>query len=88
MHFNEKTVTGTTIKERDRSSYDHRQELRTYVDYDNVRQLETRIINPPAGVVTNFMMKFILGHGGDLSVNYDLMDLENKALFPHGWWQT
>lgn len=63
------------------SSYDQRKELPIYVDYQKVRELETRIINPPAGVVTKFTMKLILDRGDNLSAYYDLSDPGKKAMF-------
>ena len=62
------------------SNYD-RKKLPTYVDYEKVRHLETRIINPPSGVVTKFTMKVILDKNEKVSDYYDLSELGIKNMF-------
>ena len=52
-----------------------------YVDYHKVRHLETRIINPPSGVVKKFTMKIILDMNEKVSDYYDLSQLGNKNMF-------
>jgi len=62
------------------SNYD-KQKLPDYVDYAEVRHLETRIINPPSGVVTKFTMKVIIDNNEQVSKYYDLSDLGTKNMF-------
>ena len=62
------------------SNYDMRQ-LPTYVDYEKVRYLETRIINSPTGVATKFTMKVLLDNKESVSDYYDLSELGNKNMF-------
>jgi hypothetical protein len=52
-----------------------------YVNYEEIRNLETRIINSPSGVVKEFTMKVILDNKENVSDYYDLSDLGNKDLF-------
>jgi hypothetical protein len=54
-----------------------------YVDYEEVRHLETRIINSPSGVAKEFTMKVILDRNEKVSDYYDLSDLGNKNLFTY-----
>lgn len=62
------------------SNYE-RKKLPTYVDYEKVRHLETRIINPLSGVVTKFTMKVILDKNEKVSDYYDLSELGIKNMF-------
>jgi hypothetical protein len=62
------------------SNYD-RNKLPPYVSYEDVRSLETRIINPPSGVAKKFTMKIILDRNEKVSDYYDLSDLGNKNMF-------
>jgi hypothetical protein len=55
--------------------------LPTYVDYEKVRHLETRILNSTTGVVKKFTMKVILDRGEKVSDYYDLADTGNKFMF-------
>jgi hypothetical protein len=52
-----------------------------YVDYEEIRHLETRIIRSPSGVVKEFTMKVILDNKEKVSDYYDLSELGNKNLF-------
>ena len=52
-----------------------------YIDYEEIRYLETRIINAPSGIVKEFTMKVILDNNQKVSNYYDLSELENKNLF-------
>jgi hypothetical protein len=54
-----------------------------YVDYEEIRHLETRIINSPSGVAKEFTMKAILDRNERVSDYYDLSDLGNKNLFTY-----
>lgn len=54
-----------------------------YVDYEEIRHLETRIINSPSGVAKEFTMKVILDRNEKVSDYYDLSDLGNKNLFTY-----
>ncbi len=63
-----------------KSNYD-KKHLPNYVDYQSVRHLETRIINPPSGVVKKFTMKVLLDNGEKVSDYYDLVDLGNRNMF-------
>ncbi len=54
-----------------------------YVDYDEIRHLETRIISSPSGVAKEFTMKVILDRNEKVSDYYDLSDLGNKNLFTY-----
>ena len=54
-----------------------------YVDYEEIRHLETRIISSPSGVVKEFTMKVILDRNEKVSDYYDLSDLGNKNLFTY-----
>ncbi len=62
------------------SNYD-KKELPTYVDYEKVRHLETRILNTPSGVVTKFTMKVILDRKEKVSDYYNLSELGTKNMF-------
>jgi hypothetical protein len=55
--------------------------LPTYVDYERVRHLETRILNSTTGVVKKFTMKVILDRGEKASDYYDLTDTGNRFMF-------
>jgi len=55
--------------------------LPTYVDYEKVRHLETRIVNSSTGVVNQFTMKVILDRQEKISKYYDLSELGNKNMF-------
>lgn len=59
----------------------NKDQLRTYVDYEKVRHLETRILNSPSGVVKEFTMKVILDKNQKVSKYYDLAELSNKNIF-------
>jgi hypothetical protein len=63
------------------SDYDIKKELPTYVDYEKVRHLETRVLNSTTGVVKKFTMKVILDRGEKVSDYYDLIDIGNKFMF-------
>ena len=52
-----------------------------YVDYEEIRHLETRIIRSPSGVAKEFTMKIILDNKEKVSDYYDLAELGNKNLF-------
>lgn len=54
-----------------------------YVDYEEVRHLETRIISSPSGVAREFTMKVILDRNENVSDYYDLSDVGNKNLFSY-----
>ncbi len=54
-----------------------------YVDYEEIRHLETRIINSPSGVAKEFSMKVLLDTNEKVSDYYDLSDLGNKNLFTY-----
>jgi len=58
-----------------------KKQLPTYVDYEKVRHLETRIINAPSGVVRESTMKVILDRKENVSDYYDLSQQSNKNLF-------
>jgi hypothetical protein len=62
------------------SNYD-KKGLPIYVDYDQLRHLETRIVNPPSGVVTKFTMKVILDKKEKVSDYYNLSELGTKNMF-------
>jgi hypothetical protein len=62
------------------SNYDMKH-LPSYVDYEKVRHLETRIINSHPGVVKKFTMKVILDNKEKVSDYYDLSELGNKNMF-------
>ena len=64
-----------------RSGYDIRLGLPNYVDYENVRHLETRIVNSTTGIVKKFTMKAIIDGGEKVSDYYDLTDIGNKFMF-------
>jgi hypothetical protein len=55
----------------------------TYVDYEEIRHLETRIINSPSGVAKEFTMRVILDRNENVSDYYDLSDLGSKNLFTY-----
>jgi len=63
-----------------KSSQDVRKPL-VYFNYEEVRHLETRIINSPLGVVREFTMKVILDRNEKVSDYYDLSQIGNKNLF-------
>jgi hypothetical protein len=63
-----------------RGPYDMRKP-RIYVDYEQVRYLETRILNSSVGVVKQFTMKFLLDRGLSVIDYYDLSDLGNRNMF-------
>ena len=63
-----------------RSSCDFKNPI-VYVDYEEVRYLETRIINAPSGIVKKFTMKIILDNKEKVSDYYDLSELGNKNMF-------
>ncbi len=52
-----------------------------YVTYEEVRSLETRIINSSLGVVKEFTMKTILDKKEKVSDYYDLSEPGNKNIF-------
>ena len=62
------------------SNYDKKR-LPTYVDYEKVRHLETRIVNSSTGVVKEFTMKVIIDQNEKVSNYYDLSQLGNKNMF-------
>lgn len=64
-----------------RSDYDKKKGLPTYVDYEKVRHLETRILNSSTGIVNKFTMKVIIDCGEKISDYYDLSDIGNKFMF-------
>ena len=53
----------------------------TFVPYEKVRHLESRIINSPSGVATKFTMKVILDNREKVSDYYDLNNLADKNMF-------
>jgi hypothetical protein len=64
-----------------RSDYQKDKLVESFVRYEEVRHLETRILNPPIGVVTKFTMKFLVDSGENVSDYYDLNDLGTKNMF-------
>ena len=52
-----------------------------YVAYEEIRNLETRIINSSLGIVKQFTMKTILDKKEKVTNYYDLSQLGNKNLF-------
>lgn len=62
------------------SNYDPKQ-MPTFVPYESVRHLETRIINSPSGVATKLTMKIILDNGQKVTDFYDLNNLGDKNMF-------
>lgn len=62
------------------SNYE-KKEHPTFIDYEKIRHLETRIINPPLAVVKKFTMKNVLDNKKKFSDYYDLSERGNKNLF-------
>ena len=57
------------------------QKLPEYVDYEQLRPLETRILNGHTSVGMKFTMKNLLDHGKKVSDFYDLSQLGVKNMF-------
>lgn len=55
--------------------------LPKYVPYEEVRYLETRILNGPGSVVKKFTMKILLERGKKVSDYYDLKKMGAKNMF-------
>lgn len=60
--------------------YNLKQE-RIFVPYEEVRYLETRILNGPGSVVKKFTMKTLLDIGKKVSEYYDLEELGNRNMY-------
>ena len=52
-----------------------------YVPYEQVRRMETRVLNPKEGVAKKFTMKHIIDTGLNVSDYYDLSDLGNRNMY-------
>ena len=82
-----KELHGLTIKDDNWSNFKTWYKSRdfkypfVYTDYEEIRHLETRIINAPSGVAKEFTMKVILDNKEKVSDYYDLSELGNKNLF-------
>jgi hypothetical protein len=53
----------------------------SYVPYEQVRHLETRILNGPGSVVKKFSMKTLIDNGKRVSDYYDLTQLGTKNMY-------
>jgi hypothetical protein len=62
------------------SSYDPKK-MPTFVPYEKIRHLESRILNSPSGVAAKFTMKIILDKGQKVTDFYDLNNLGDKNMF-------
>jgi hypothetical protein len=80
QEFNIKENNWDNLKTWRRSIKDLREPIK-YVPYQEVRHLETRIINSPLGVTKEFSMKIILDNKEKVSGYYDLSNLGNKNMF-------
>lgn len=63
------------------SNFNPKKELPTYVDYEDVRHLETRILHFPLDVVIKSTMKALIDSNQKVSDYYDLSDLAYKFRF-------
>ncbi|HEV2479675.1 MAG TPA: hypothetical protein VGS79_08415 [Puia sp.] len=68
------------MKEWFRWPYDLKKE-RIFVPYEEVRYLETRILNGPGSLVKKFTMKTLLDMGKKVSEYYDMKELGNRNLY-------
>jgi len=72
----------SNLKTLYKSRRDFKKQL-VYVDYEEIRHLETRIISSPSGVAKEFSMKVILDRNEKVSDYYDLFELGNKNVFTY-----
>jgi hypothetical protein len=69
-----------TLKSWHTSDYGMRESPR-YVSYNEVRSLETRIMNSTTGVVKKMTMKKLIGEEKSVSQYYDLTESGNRNMF-------
>lgn len=69
-----------TLKRWHKSNWDTKKGP-TYVEYSDVRSLETRIINSTAGIVKKTTMKKLIDKGENVAGYYDLSQLGNRNMF-------
>jgi hypothetical protein len=68
------------MKDWFRWPYDLKQK-RVFTPYEEVRRLETRILNGPGSLAKKFTMKMLLDKGRRVSEFYDLGELGNRNMY-------